>query len=586
VVEFKRTLQHETDVLVIGSGAAGCAAAIAADEYGARVLMIAKGAVGRTGNTNLAGVVFAAGIGHTDPRDNPRIHLEDTILEGRFLSDQKLVKLMCDHAPHTVYDLARYGVEWYLMEDGKHFLQAPTPGHRYNRGVHHDGRTGEKVQQALNLEIARHPDIQSMDDVLITTLLVQGGAIAGAAGIDLKSGDLITIAAGSVVVATGGAGKIFSVTDMETGSTGDGMVWCLRAGARLVDPEMHQFFPTAFVHPETLRGTALATSALWVYGLRLFNIHEERFMERYFPDEKENVPRDVLSQCILKEIIEGRGTEHGGVWLDTYEVENWEHWRRDRARSYIWPSKLGVDVRRAQVAPTSHYTLGGVKINEHAETGVPGLYAAGEVAGGIHGANRIGGNALTDCMVFGEIAGREAALSRRGPASLPTDLINGERERLKSLVSSSNTKDGVHPAELIEQLRRMMYRKSGVVRSSELLESAKQDLIHIRDTFKTRLIVDPEPHFNAEWIWALELDAMLTISELTVQAAIMRTESRGAHFRVDHPYPDNEKWLKHVLVHLDHEGEAAFDFEEVEFTELDLIPGKTDPPFRELEVPY
>jgi len=584
VIEIDERSHIETDVLVIGSGAAGCAAAIAADEYGARVTMIAKGAIGRSGNTNLAGVVFAAGLGHTDPRDNPRVHLEDTILEGRFLGDQHLVKVMCDHAPHTVYDLSRYGVEWYLMEDGKHFLQAPTPGHRYNRGVHHDGRTGEKVQRALMDEVQRHCDIICISDLLVTTLLHEEGRVIGAAGIDLKTGKLVSIAAGSVIVATGGAGKIFSVTDMETGSTGDGMVWCLRAGASLIDPEMHQFFPTSFVYPETLRGTAIATSALWVYGLRLFNAKNERFMERYYPDEKENVPRDVLSQCIYKEILEGRGTEHGGVWLDTYAVENWEHWRRDRARSYIWPAKLGVDVRRAEVAPTSHYTLGGVRINEKAETGVEGLYAAGEVAGGIHGANRIGGNALADCMVFGEIAGREAALSRRGPGKLDMMLLEAEKERLNELLGRTVAKREVRPAELIVRLRRTMYEKAGVVRSGKLLKEALADLEEIRSLMAQNMIVGSDPHYNPEWIWAIELDSMSVLSELTVRAAQMRTESRGAHFRVDYPEPDNDQWLKHIAVRLEGEGGPKFYFIDVDFPYVGLIPESTIPPFRELEI--
>jgi fumarate reductase (CoM/CoB) subunit A len=574
----------ETDVLVIGSGAAGCAAAIAADEYGARVLMIAKGAVGRTGNTNLAGVVFAAGLGHTDPRDNPEIHLEDTIIEGRFLGDQKLAKIMCDNAPHTVYDLHRYGLQWYLMEDGKHFLQAPTPGHRYNRGVHYDGFTGKKVQCALSDEIARHPDICTLSDIHITTLLMDKGRVIGAAGIDLKSGNLVAIAAGSTIVVTGGAGKIFSVTDMETGSTGDGMFWCLRAGASLIDPEMHQFFPTAFVYPESVRGISLATSALWVYGLRMFNKDNERFMERYYPVEKENVPRDVLSQCILKEIIEGRGTEHGGVWLDTYAVENWEHWRRDRARSYIWPAKLGIDVRRPEVGPSSHFTLGGVRINERAETGVEGLYAAGEVAGGIHGANRIGGNALAECMVFGEIAGREAALARREIPTIEPILIDQEKDRLVCLLNRTSAEDSFHPAQLIAQLRQIMYRQCGVVRNKELLDRATTNLHDIRGAMTSSMVVGDEKHFNAEWIWALELESMLTISEMTVHAAKLRTESRGAHFRVDYPGPDNKNWLKHIVAHVGDEGMLEFDYTPVEFPYIQLIPERTEPPFKELVV--
>ncbi len=572
----------ETEVLIIGSGAAGSAAAIAADEYGAQVLMIAKGASGHCGNTNLAGVVYAAALGHTDPRDSPQVHLEDTIIEGRFLGDQRLAKILCDNSPHTVYDLARYGVPWYRMEDKKHFLQAPTPGHRYDRGAHYDGRTGEMVQKALTAELARHPDITILDDVMITTLLKQDGAIVGAAGIDLKSGGMICISAGSTIVATGGSGKIFQVTDMETGSSGDGVVLCLRAGASLIDPEMHQFFPTAFVFPDTLRGTALATSALWKYGLRMFNRVNERFMERYYPVEKENVPRDVLSQCIFKEILERRGTEHGGVWLDTYAVENWEHWRRDRARTYVWPAKLGVDVRRSEVAPTSHFTLGGIRFDENAQTGVEGLYVAGEAAGGIHGANRIGGNALAECMVFGEIAGRHAALARRSARPADECLLHEERLRLERMLGRTAVPNGVSPARLTARLRDTVYRNGGVVRTEKLLKRGLADIQEMRQEFENCLQVSAGEHYNVEWVRALELDSMLTIGEITMKAATLRKESRGAHFRVDYPYPDNGNWLKHIVARLD-EGKILLSTVPVEFPYMQLIPMRTEPPFRQLD---
>ncbi|MFC2029079.1 FAD-binding protein, partial [Chloroflexota bacterium] len=282
--------------------------------------------------------------------------------------------------------------------------------------------------------------------------------------------------------------------------------------------------------------------------------------------------------------IEGRGTEHGGVWLDTYAVENWEHWRKDRARSYIWPAKLGVDVRRAEVGPTSHYTLGGVRINEKAETGVDGLYAAGEVAGGIHGANRIGGNALADCMVFGEIAGREAALARREIPNLKPDLINQEQDRLIQLFGQTSKEDSQTPIQLISRLRQVMYHQCGVVRSKELLDRATNELQEIREAMTSNMVVGKEKHYNAEWIWALDLESMLTISELTVNAASLRKESRGAHFRVDFPEPDNTNWMKHILAQLDDKDKINYSYIPVEFPYVQLMPDRIEPPFKELEV--
>jgi fumarate reductase (CoM/CoB) subunit A len=562
--------QYQTDVLVIGSGAAGSRAAIEACEYSADVLLVSKGVPGRSGTTNLAGVHYAAAVGHADD-DTPRHHFEDTIIEARWIADQELALTMCLNGPKTVFDLERYGLEWYRTEDKKHYKQLPAPGHSYDRGVHFNGRTGKMVQDNLFDELLRHSDIRLMGDVFITQILVDQVEVVGATAIDLKNGDFVVISASSVILATGGAGMMYKVTDMETGSTGDGIAMAYRAGAELIDPEMHQFFPTAFVWPDTLRGVAVNSSQLWKLGLRLYNVEDERFMEKYFPREKEHMPRDILSQRIFQEIQEGRGTEHGGVWQDTRWIENFEELRRDRARSYIWPEKLGVNLERIEVAPTYHFTLGGVRINTEAETRVPGLYACGEIVGATHGANRLAGNALTECMVFGEIAGRNAALrsgQRKDADPVSECLMNEERERLRALLSSDD-KATKRPGNIYDELRQTMYFNVGIVRDEERLEEAIDQVSELRRQAQSLHLSDVE-QYNVEWIWMLELDAMLQLAEIFARGAKMRTESRGAHYRVDYPDTDDAEWLKHIVVRSG-DGEDVFATEPVALPYLDDV---------------
>jgi len=545
---LSETKYIDTDVLVIGSGAAGARAAIEACEYTAKVLLVSKGVPGRSGTTNLAGVHYAAALGHAD-QDSPWHHFEDTIVEARWIADQDLALKMCQHGPKTVYDLERYGLNWYRQEDGILYKQLPAPGHSYNRGIHFNGKTGKMVQQSLMYEINRHPGIRLLSDIFITTIFVEDGEVAGAGGINLQSGELVVIHSNSVILATGGAGMLYKVTDMETGSTGDGIAIAYRAGAEIIAPEMHQFFPTAFVWPETLRGIAVNSSQLWKLGLRLYNAEDTRFMEQYYPEEKENMPRDILSQCIFKEIQEGRGTDHGGVWQDTRWIETFDELRRDRPRSYIWPKKLGVDVSRFEIAPTYHFTLGGVRINTNAETSVPGLFACGEIVGATHGANRLAGNALTECMVFGEIAGRNAALRALGnsmKARTAELLVNAERDRLRGILKS-DPKAARRPGELFEELRHVMYFNVGIVRDAVSLQTALDQVNELSEQARSIRLADIE-RFNLEWIWSLELNSMLQLAGLFAKGALLRTESRGAHFRADYPNTDDANWLKNIIV--------------------------------------
>jgi fumarate reductase (CoM/CoB) subunit A len=538
----------DTDVLVVGSGAAGCRAAIEAAEYASDVAVVAKGPFGMCGSTNLAGVVYAAAIGHADPRDEPSIHFQDTIVSGRYIGNERIAEILANEAPKTVYDLERFGVRWYKSEDGK-FAQLPTPGHRFNRGVYWDEMTGSVVQKALSKEVKRHSNIAILDDIFVTKLLTEDGSVYGAVGLDIKEGSILALSSRSTILATGGSGRIYRTTDMDEGATGDGYALAYRAGGELRDMEMTQFFPTSFVYPESLRGIAVSSSALWSLGLKLYNSKNERFMEKYYPKEKENVPRDLLSRAIFKEIMEGRGTEHGGVWLDTSDIENWDQLRKDRAKSYMWPEKFGLPTSRFEVAPTYHFTIGGIKISETAQTSLRGLYVAGEAAGGLHGANRIGGNALAECVVFGAIAGKNAALESQVQKRRPNMRKNIEREcnQIHSVTRREVT-DGVRPLVIRRQLADTMTNNVGIIRTAATLRRARLDISQLEKKMGQVVVDDSENRFNIEWVEMLELMNMLQVARIVVRAATARRESRGAHYRSDCPDTNNKDWLRNIVV--------------------------------------
>lgn len=543
------------DVLVVGTGAAGCAAAITATEKTAKVIMTNKGTFGRSGTTCLGSVVYSAALGHTDERDSPECHFLDTVIEGRYMGNQELVKILAEEAPRTVYDLERYGVAWYKrgkdrINPSKYdYYQLPSPSHKYNRGVHHDERTGQVIQNALCKEVKKHSqDIQVIDDIYVWKLVVNDNRVQGALGLDLRTGDVVAFSCKALVLATGGAGSSYKVTDADTGATGDGYSMALNASAELIDMEFTQFFPTAFVHPESLHGISVAAPTLWTSGLKLYNVDNERFMAKQYPELGENLSRDILSRGIFMEIARGKGTPHGGVWLDTSDIENWEEVRKDRPRSYIWPERFGVRSRRFEIAPTCHFTVGGVRITEKCETNVPGLYVAGEIAGGVQGANRLGGNALAECMVFGQIAGIEAANFRTEELREVKDSdVRDEEEKLRLLFNPESTRGKTSSSVLIRRLRETMYRYVGLVRDKEGLEKAQKDISDIKEQAKNDLRIVPGKIFNYDQIHTFELFNMLELCDVGVKAALMREESRGAHYRSDYPKSNNKQWLKNII---------------------------------------
>jgi fumarate reductase (CoM/CoB) subunit A len=364
----------------------------------------------------------------------------------------------------------------------------------------------------------------------------------------MRTGQIVAITTKAVVLATGGGGSCYKVTDTDTGATGDGYSLALDAGAELMDMEFTQFYPTAFVYPESLQGMIIAVSALWTLGLRLYNAEEERFMAKKYPDSAENLPRDILSRSIFMEILGGKATPHGGVWLDGSAIPNWEEVRKSRPRSFMWPERFGISGHRFEVAPTSHFTMGGVRINEKCETCVPGLYAAGEVAGGVHGGNRLAGNALAECVVFGQIAGTEAAkLRKEDTRDIDDSAIRREEEKLRVIFNPEEAKGKKSSSFFISRLKEIMYRCAGVVRERDALETAQKEISDLKDQAAHELKITPGKIFNYDQIHAFELFNMIDLCQMTVKAALTRQESRGAHYRRDFPDSDNKDWLKNII---------------------------------------
>jgi len=555
--------ERRCDVLVVGTGAAGCLAAIEAADNDAEVVLTSKGALGRTGTTNVATVEMAAAIGHGDEEDSPWSHFTDTVIGSRYLANQELAHILCFDSPSMVYYLDSLGMPWDKLPDGRYW-QRPMPGMSYRRGVCYDAKTGKMLQGVLAHAVQQRPTIHVLNDFLVFRLLKStDGQIAGVVGWQSAVGRLLLIRARTVILATGGAGRLYKICGMDTGATGDGMAMAYFAGAELQDMEFHQIFPTGFVWPECIKGMGVASSVLWSKGLRLYNALGDRFMERYDPARLENVPRDQLTWAIYSEIREGRGTEHGGVWLDTHAVENWQAVKTEFAKAYARPQSLGIDTRRMEVGPYYHYTMGGIRFSVDGETTILGLFAAGEAGGGLHGANRLGGNALSECAVFGVRAGRAAA---RRKGTLP-DIDPAEKsEAVEYFYRVLDRKGpGRLPRDIRTDLAEMMNKYVWVLRAADGLSRALESLGELRSEANVATVT-PEPRHHPSLFDALELDLMLVLAEPIVRSALLRTESRGSHQREDFPQADDEKWLCNIVVWRNAHGDAQHRLDPVRFT--------------------
>jgi succinate dehydrogenase/fumarate reductase flavoprotein subunit len=529
----------ETDVLVVGAGGAGMYAAIAAAKSGAKVLLLDKSLVGRGGATIMAQMTVAVAMGEQAP-DHWTHHHADTLTAGRGLCDEELAALLCREGPDRIREMDEWGVGW-TREDG-HLKQVTAPGHGVPRCVFVDFlNTGPAVAKTLRTRVARADGITRVSNLSVTSLIVHDGRVRGAVALDLNSGSAVTIAAGAVVLAAGGLTRLYRRNSASLNMGGESYALALDAGASLIDMEFVQFFPIGHLAPRLVGMDPIMWDPFrYKLGGRLLNGNMEEFIHNYGATDSGTytAPRDVTSYAIVKEVAAGRGSPAGGAYL------SFEHIGEAALRAAFGPvidrlAKNGIDLTRRpiEVAPIAHYHMGGIRVNERMATEIAGLYAAGEAVGGANGANRLSGNAITEALVFGEVAGRYAAQDRTAPGWDPAWARDAVDDIARLGVPGRNT-EGPSFGALFGELQEMMWEKVGLLRDAGGLQAALSRIramgaidlpaLYLRDTGPFAMGVQ-------EWF---DLRAALTTAEAITLCALNRTESRGAHQREDMPRTD------------------------------------------------
>jgi len=531
---------HEHDVLIIGAGGAGLRAAIEALAEGASVGVVCKSLLGKA-HTVMAEGGIAAAMANVDASDDWRTHFRDTMRGGKFLNNWRMAQLHAQEAPERVRELEQWGALFDRTADGN-ILQRAFGGHTFKRLCHVGDRTGLEMIRTLQ-DRGVHLGIDVYMECAITRLLKDGERVAGAFGYWRENGRFVVFRAKSVVIATGGIGKAWRITSNSWEYTGDGMALAFDAGAELMDMEFVQFHPTGMVWPPGVQGI-LVTEAVRGEGGVLRNKDGERFMERYDPERMDLSTRDVVARAIYTEAKEGRGTEHGGAYLDISHKPP-EYVKKKLPSMYHQFRELAdVDITKGpmEVGPTCHYMMGGIRVDaETAQANVPGMFAAGEAAAGLHGANRLGGNSLSDLLVFGRRAGQAAAEHAKQTETPKLDDAQVE-EATREMLEPFERRDGDSPYDVHRDLQETMQNYVGIFRREEDLKQGLAEIQGLKDR-AGRVHVDGSRLFNPGWHLARDLKSLLTVSEAVALSALERQESRGAHSRIDFPQYD-EKWSK------------------------------------------
>ncbi len=568
-------MEYETydyDVIVIGAGGAGLRAAIEASAMGVKTALVCKSLLGKA-HTVMAEGGIAAAMGNVWKEDNWKVHFRDTMRGGKLLNNWRMAQIHAQEAPDRVLELEEWGALFDRTKDGL-ILQRDFGGHRYARLAHVGDRTGLEMIRTLQ-EHAVHKGIDVFMECTLYRLLKDGDRVSGAFGYWRQNGKLVLFRAKAVVLATGGVGKAWKITSNSWEYTGDGFAMALDAGADLIDMEMTQFHPTGMVWPMSVRGL-LVTEAVRGDGGTLQNKAGERFMFKYIPeffraetadteaeadrwyaDKKNNrrtpdlLPRDEVARAINAEVKAGRGSPHGGVFLDIASRRSPDYIKKRLPSMYHQFMELAdVDITKTamEIGPTLHYIMGGVRVDaDTTQSTVPGLFAAGEVAAGLHGANRLGGNSLSDLVVFGRRAGLHAAeYAKRVPAMPNVDQAQLDG-MVKGMLGPLERKDGENPYAIHAELQETMQGLVGIIRSETELTDALARIVKLRERASLSR-ADGSRTYNPGWHMALDLLTMLTISEAVARAALMRRESRGGHTREDYPKPDPEWGRKNVVV--------------------------------------
>ena len=564
--------EKKYDVLVIGAGAAGMRAAIAASDEGASVCLVSKSLLGKA-HTVMAEGGAAAALGNADERDNWKVHFRDTIKGGKHLNNWQMAKIHAEQAPERILELERWGAVFDRTKDGK-INQRNFGGHRYPRLAHVGDRTGLEIIRTVQDKVIHQDNIDIFMECTVATIITEDNQAVGALAYYRNNGEIVAIHAKAIVVATGGIGKAYRVTSNSWEYTGDGHSLAYLAGADLQDMEFIQFHPTGMVWPPSVKGT-LVTEGVRGEGGVLLNNKGERFMFNYIPeafaaetakdeDEANNwlkgkegamrppelLTRDVVAKAIMKEVKEGRGSPHGGAFLDIANRQDADYIKRKLPSMYHQFKELGdLDITEEpmEVGPTTHYMMGGITVD--AETGassLKGMYAAGEAAAGLHGANRLGGNSLSDLLVFGNISGRAAA-----NFALNTEEVSFSKSKIKKAANEildcfSDTKTE-NPYHLHRELQDIMELHAGIVREEESLNEGIEKLKVLNKRVEN-VKATGDRSYNPSWHLCLDMKNMIITSLAIAEAAKERRESRGGHTRLDYPEYDSELGALNIII--------------------------------------
>ena len=577
-----QTFEH--DVLIIGAGGAGLRAAIEASAAGVKVGVITKSLLGKA-HTVMAEGGIAAAMGNVDDRDNWRVHFADTMRGGQYLNNPRMAELHAKEAPDRVRELEAWGAVFDRTADGR-ILQRNFGGHKYPRLAHVGDRTGLEMIRTLQ-DHGIHQGIDVHMECTVVTLLKSGGRMAGAFCYERERGRYKLFRAKAIVLATGGIGRAFKITSNSWEYTGDGHSLAYHAGATLMDMEFVQFHPTGMIWPPSVRGL-LVTEGVRGEGGILVNNQGKRFMFddipanyksqtadnpeegwRYTQGDKsarrppELLTRDHVARCIMREVREGRGSPHGGVFLDIAWIKEKlpnaaEIIKKKLPSMYHQFKQLGdIDITKEpmEIGPTTHYMMGGVRVDGDTQmSDVPGLFAAGECAAGLHGANRLGGNSLSDLVVFGQRAGEFAAKFAKKHTPADIDMSQVDATARQALEPFERT--GESPYQVQHDLQDMMQDKVGIVRLENEMEQALDGILKLRERAK-HVAVPGNREYNPGWHTALDLPNLLTVSEAITRAALLRKESRGAHFRDDYPAKDETYGTFNLIVREGKDGEMT-----------------------------
>ena len=579
---------HTYDVLIIGAGGAGLRAAIAASAEGCSVGMVCKSLLGKA-HTVMAEGGIAAALANVDDRDGWKVHFADTMRGGQYLNNWRMAELHAREAPELVHELEGWGAVFDRTNDGR-ILQRNFGGHKYPRLAHVGDRTGLEMIRTLQ-DHGIHQGIEVHMECTVISLLTGSGQITGAFAYDREKGRFILFQAKAIVLATGGIGRAYRITSNSWEYTGDGHALAYKAGADLIDMEFVQFHPTGMVWPASVRGI-LVTEGVRGEGGILTNNVGDRFMFDDIPelyrsqtssDEEEGwrytqgdkkarrppelLTRDHVARCIVREIKEGRGSPNGGVFLDISWIKKKmphaaEHIKKKLPSMYHQFKELAdIDITKEpmEVGPTTHYVMGGVRVDPDSQmTSLPGLFACGEVAAGLHGANRLGGNSLSDLLVFGKRAGQYAAnfskenkLVKINPSQLE-ETITTALKAFDNAASSNGSGQG--PYQLQQKLEQTMQDFVGIVRIKEEMQQALQVIGTLREQLE-QIVIFGNREYNMAWHTTLDLHHLLTVSEAIARAALERNESRGAHFREDYPLKDESLGKLNTILRKGPDGE-------------------------------